>query len=53
MNDDLTLRRMGQRLTDGRELIEKRRASGLDVRTLEAFWVQLLHEYRELAKDAA
>lgn len=40
--------RQEQRLVDGFELIEQRREAGLDVSKLEAFWLQVLHEYEAL-----
>lgn len=46
-----SLQRLEQRLNDGYELIEKRRAQGLDVTELEDFWIELLHEYEERCNE--
>jgi hypothetical protein len=45
LDEEPALRRLEQRLNDGYELIERRRAAGLDVTRLEDFWIELLHEY--------
>lgn len=39
------IKTLEQRLNTGYELIDKRKAAGLDVTKLEDFWIQLLHEY--------
>lgn len=51
LNDEETLRRLEQRLNDGYEMIEKRRADGIDVTKLEDFWIELLHEYEARCDD--
>ena len=43
-----TLERFERRLADGFELIEVRRAAGIDVTKLEEFWIDLLHQYETL-----
>lgn len=43
-----TLQRFERRLDDGFMLIEQRRAEGIDVTALEAFWINLLHQYEAL-----
>jgi hypothetical protein len=43
-----TLERFERRLEDGFELIEIRRAAGIDVTKLEDFWIELLHQYETL-----
>lgn len=43
-----TLERFERRLEDGFELIEVRRAAGIDVTRLEEFWIELLHQYEAL-----
>ena len=47
LDADQSLARLEQRLNEGYELIEKRRAAGLDVTKLEDFWIELLHEYED------
>ncbi len=51
LDEDQTLARLEQRLNDGYELIERRRAAGLDVTRLEDFWIELLHEYEERCNE--
>lgn len=51
LTGDETLRRLEQRLNDGYEMIEERRAAGLDVTKLEDFWIELLHEYEARCND--
>lgn len=51
LNEEETLRRLEQRLNDGYEMIEKRRADGIDVTKLEDFWIELLHEYEARCDD--
>lgn len=51
LDADPDLSRLEQRLNDGYELIEKRRAGGLDVTKLEDFWIELLHEYEERCNE--
>lgn len=43
-----TLEKFERRLDDGFRLIEERRAAGIDVTALEAFWIDLLHQYEAL-----
>ena len=43
-----TLQRFERRLDDGFQLIEERRAAGIDVSSLEIFWIDLLHQYEAL-----
>ena len=45
LDEDQSLRRLEERLNEGYEMIERRRAGGLDVSKLEDFWIELLHEY--------
>lgn len=45
LDEEQTLHRLEERLNEGYELIEARRAAGLDVSKLEDFWIELLHEY--------
>ncbi len=51
-HENSRLRYLEERLNDGYELIEKRRDAGLDVSKLEAFWMQLLHEYEGMCEEA-
>ena len=51
LDEDQELQVLEQRLNDGYELIEKRRAAGLEVTKLEDFWIELLHEYEERCDD--
>ena len=46
------IRTLEERLNNGWDVIEKRKAMGQDVTKLEDFWIDLLHEY-EAACDAA
>lgn len=50
-HEDQSLQRLEERLNDGYELIEKRRAMGLDVSKLEDFWIELLHEYEDRCNE--
>lgn len=43
-----TIERLEKRLADGFQLIEQRRAAGIDVTALEEFWIELLHQYEAL-----
>lgn len=43
-----TLAHFERRLEDGFQLIEERRAAGIDVTALEEFWIDLLHQYEAL-----
>lgn len=43
-----TIERLEQRLADGFQLIEERRAAGIEVTALEEFWIELLHQYEAL-----
>lgn len=43
-----TMQRYERRLEDGFALIERRKRAGLDVTKLEAFWIDLLHQYEAL-----
>ena len=52
-HDPETVARMEKRLSVGFELIEKRRAAGEDVTSLEDFWIDLLHEYEGLCDGRA
>ena len=45
------IRTLEERLNNGYELIDKRRAAGLDVTKLEDFWIALLHEYEQAVDD--
>lgn len=45
MTIDDRIKTLEQRLNTGYDLIDKRKAAGLDVTKLEDFWIQLLHEY--------
>jgi hypothetical protein len=51
LDEDMSLRRLEQRLNDGYEVIEKRRNAGLDVSKLEDFWIELLHQYEDRCND--
>ena len=48
-----SITRLEERLRDGDELIDKRRAAGLDVTKLEDFWIALLHEYEQACQEIA
>ena len=48
MTIDDRIKTIEQRLNTGYDLIDKRKAAGLDVTKLEDFWIQLLHEYEAL-----
>lgn len=47
MTDAITkrIKTLEERLNTGYDLIDKRKAAGLDVTKLEDFWIQLLKEY--------
>ena len=45
------IRTLEDRLNNGYELIDKRKAAGLDVTKLEDFWIALLHEYEAAVDD--
>lgn len=45
LDEEQSLRRLEERLNEGYEMIEHRRAADLDVSKLEDFWIELLHEY--------
>ena len=45
------IRTLEERLNNGYELIDKRRAAGLDVTKLEDFWIELLHEYEAACQE--
>lgn len=45
MTIDDRIKTLEERLNTGYDLIDKRKAAGLDVTKLEDFWIQLLHEY--------
>jgi hypothetical protein len=51
LDADQSIPRLVERLNEGYELIEKRRAAGLDVTKLEDFWIELLHEYEERCNE--
>ena len=48
MTIDDRIKTLEERLNTGYDLIDKRKAAGLDVTKLEDFWIQLLHEYEAL-----
>ena len=50
-DQEKSVKRLEERLRDGDELIDKRRAAGLDVSKLEDFWIALLHEYEQAVDD--
>lgn len=46
--EEVSLDRLEQRLEDGYRMIETHKRAGADVADLEAFWIDLLHQYEDL-----
>jgi hypothetical protein len=52
MTIDDRIKTIEQRLNTGYDLIDKRKAAGLDVTKLEDFWIQLLREYESAVDES-